>query len=321
VKFTLDLALPVAIAQHYIRLRKDNNVINRIGRILFGITILFLIPLHAVAAQSSSLTEDLNRLASSSEYESQELGESIAANIERAPAESSKVILTSLSKQSLTDKQLTVYVWALGLTKDSNAIESIIGIHTRNKNELVQGNCLRALAQIGSSKSGNYLMSLLDSSSDKEMQFNIINMLAEMQFEPAFHKAEAILKGDAKQLYWQSVFVFGKLGDKSVPILLKNINDKDFNVRANSIHVLGRWLIATEAASQLESRYWVEQDKELRGLILSSLERTIVEYAKIKSIFTNVTYKEKDPDLKSFAQETLSHMSQLEASKIGRAHV
>jgi hypothetical protein len=289
-------------------------MINRIGRIVFGIKIFFLIPILAVAAQNPSLTEDLNRLASSSEYAGQELGESIAANIERAPGESSKTILAALSKQSLTDKQLAVYVWALGLTKDSSAIESIIGIHTRNKNELVQGNCLRALAQIGGSKSGNYLLSVLDSTSDKEKRYNIISLLAQMQYEPALPKAESILKGDAKQLYWQSVFVFGQMGDKSVPLLLKNINDKDFNVRANSIHVLGRWLMAPEAANQLETRFWVEQDKELRGLILSSLERTLVDLSGMKSVFKNVAGKEKDADLKKFAQETLDNMSKLQAS-------
>ena len=157
-------------------------------------------------------------------------------------------------------------------------------------------------------------MSVLGSTSDKEMQFSIISLLAEMQFEPSLPKAESILKGDAKQLYWQSVFVFGKMGDKSVPLLMRKINDKDYNVRANSIHVLGRWLMAPEATNQLESQYWAEQDKELRGLILSSLERTIMEFSKIKSVFKNVTDKEKDLDLKRFAQETLDNMGQLQSS-------
>lgn len=133
-------------------------MINRIGRIVFDVKILILLPVLAVAAQNASLTEDLNRLSSSSEYAGQELGESIAENIERAPGDSSKAILVALSKQNLTDKQLAVYVWALGLTKEPNTIDSIIGIHTRNKNELIQGNCLRALAQIGGTKSGNYLI-------------------------------------------------------------------------------------------------------------------------------------------------------------------
>jgi hypothetical protein len=285
-----------------------------INRIIFAIVIFLLMPLVAPAVQNASLTDDINRLASSSEYAGRELGEAIAEKIGRDPGRSSKILLDAISKGNLNDKQLAVYVWALGLTKDANAIETIIGIHTRNKNELVQGNCLRALSQIGGVRAGNYLLSVLDSTSDKEMRFNIINLLAQMQFEPALPKAEYILKGDAKQLYWQSVFVFGQMGDKSVPLLLKNINDKDFNVRANSIHVLGRWLMAPEAAGQLESRYWVEQDKELRGLILSSLERTIVEFSKMKSVFKNVTDKEKDPDLKRFAQETLDNMGQLQSS-------
>lgn len=135
-----------------------------------------------------------------------------------------------------------------------------------------------------------------------------------MQYEAALPKAEDILKGDAKQLYWQSVFVFGQMGDKSVPLLLKNINDRDFNVRANSIHMLGRWLMAPEATNQLEARYWAEQDKELRGLILSSLERTITDLSKMKGFFKNVAGREKDSDLRRFAQEVLDNMRQLQAS-------
>jgi hypothetical protein len=29
------------------------------------------------------------------------------------------------------------------------------------------------------------------------------------------------LQGDIKKYYWQSIFVFGKMGDKAVPFLLK----------------------------------------------------------------------------------------------------
>ena len=110
---------------------------------------------------------------------------------------------------------------------------------------------------------------------------------------------------------WQSIFVFGKMGDTAVPFLLKRIGDKDRNIRANSINVLGLWLISPEAAKPLQDQFWAEKDAELRGMLLSSLERTIADAAQLQAVFGKIVAEEKDTKLVQYARETLGGMKQM----------
>jgi len=231
--------------------------------------------------------------------------------IKKNPAEVSSALIPKLKDKNLTEKQLAVYVWALGLTRDEAAANAIKELHQQSKSDLVRGNCLRALATIGDKQAGEFILSVLDSTSNKEMRFNILNLLGQMQYEPALLKAEEILKQDPKELYWQSIFVFGKMGDKAVPFLLKKINDKDRNIRANAINVLGQWLIPPEAAKPLQYQFWTEKDAELRGMILSSLEKTIGDLSQMKDVFEQIVAKEKDEVMLKYARETLGSMDRM----------
>jgi hypothetical protein len=134
-----------------------------------------------------------------------------------------------------------------------------------------------------------------------------------MQCEAALLKTEEVLRQDPKEFYWQSIFVFGKMGDKGVPFLLKRINNKDQNIRANTINVLGQWLIPPEAAKPLQEQLWMEKDTGLRGMILSSLERTIPDFTEMKRVFEQVASRESDEKLAGFARETLTNLDHMKA--------
>jgi hypothetical protein len=95
------------------------------------------------------------------------------------------------------------------------------------------------------------------------------------------------------------------MGDLAVPYLLDKIKDEDFNVRSNSIFLLGRVLIAPEAAQPLREHYWIEEDPGIRGLILSSLEMITPYLETMQNFSEEVLNKEKDADLIIFAQETI----------------
>ncbi|MCE5186641.1 MAG: HEAT repeat domain-containing protein [Planctomycetaceae bacterium] len=138
-----------------------------------------------------------------------------------------------------------------------------------------------------------------------------MNLLAEMQYEPALDKTGEILKSDFQEYYWKSIFIFGKMGDISVPFLLKRINDGDKNVRAHAINALGQWLIEPAAAAPLQEHYWAEKDMQIRGMILSSIERITPDLDELKKFFSEVVAKEKDKDLLTFAQETLNNLGQM----------
>jgi len=138
-------------------------------------------------------------------------------------------------------------------------------------------------------------------------------MLGQMQYEPALPIAEEVLRQDPKDLYWQSIFVFGKMGDKAVPFLINRINDKDHNIRVNSISVLGQWLIPSEVTKPLQDQYWIEKDAMLRGMILGSLERTMADLTQLKAFFEQVLAKEKVEEVEKFASETLGNMDKMKA--------
>ena len=275
---------------------------------------LFMTPLWVSADEATNLLSMIERLAAAGDKAESSLAETVASGIKRHPGGLSAQLLSGLTNTKLIDKQLAVYVWALGLTEDESTVKAIEDLHQRSKSELVRGNCLRALAIIGGQQSGSFLLSVLDATPDKEKRFDILNLLGQMHCEAALPKTEEVLKEDPKEYYWQPIFVFGKMGDKAVPFLLTKINHRNRNIRSNAINVLGQWLIPPEAAKPLQDQFWAENDKELRGMILSSLERTIVDSALRKTVFEQVVAKEKDPALVKYAQETLGSLDEMSAS-------
>jgi hypothetical protein len=265
----------------------------------------------ARSAQSADTVAKLDRIADGpSASVDPAVFEELAAAIEADPVRIADTLLPRLSDKSSTEARLTLYTWALGLTRQERAVDELIRVQRESASERVKGNCLRALAAIGGKQAGAHLLAALDAASDPDSRFDLLNLLAQMQYEPALPRTEAVLKLDPRQFYWQSVFVFGKMGDRAVPFLLTKISDKDRNVRANAINVLGQWLIAPEAAKPLEAQFWKEDDRELRGLELSSLEKTIPDLARLKSLFEQVVAREQDAEIVKFARETLEMLGQ-----------
>jgi hypothetical protein len=285
-----------------------------INRFLIATAILtFSVWCSAYAAETNDIVSQIERMASLGEKAEHSLFESIADGIKKNPSEVSRSLLHKLKDKNLTETQVAVYIWALGLTKDEGSVNTIKEVYQQSKADLVRGNCLRALAMIGGKQAGEFIVSALDDTSDMERRADIIDMLGQMQYEAALPKTEEILRMDIKEYYWQSIFVFGKMGDKSVPFLLKKINDKERNIRANAINILGQWLMSPEAAKPLQEHFWIEKDGELRKMILSSLERTITDLSQMKTVFEQVVAKEKDEELVKYARETLDNIDQMKA--------
>jgi hypothetical protein len=241
------------------------------------------------------------------------LGESIADGIERNPAQLSQALVLKLNDKKLTEQQLAVYVWALGLTRDQAAVDVIAALYRQSKSVWVRATCLRALASICGQQAGELLLAVLDTTTDQESRWGVLNLLSQMQYEMALPKAGEVLSEDPEADYWRPIFVFGKMGNKAVPFLLGKINDKNRNIRANAINLVGHWLISTDAAKPLQDQLWAETDVELRRTILSSLEKIIPDFIQMTTVFEQVVAKEKDKEALQFACETLGNMDQLKA--------
>jgi len=159
-------------------------------------------------------------------------------------------------------------------------------------------------------------VSQLDTIGDENTRLEVFNLLGQMQYEPALRKMDEVLKVNAQTLYWQPIFVFGKMGDVAVPYLLTKINDADINVRTNAIMVLGQWLIPAEAVGPLEQQYWEEKDRDVRGLILSSLEVMASDLAALHAFNRQVIEREKDAELVKFASETMDSLKVIKTESL-----
>jgi hypothetical protein len=286
----------------------------QIGRFLIVTAILtFTVGFSTYAAETNDVVSQIDHWVSLGEKADNSLIGSIADGIKKNPSEALNSLLPKLQDKNLTEKQVAVYIWALGLTKDEGAVNTIMEVYQKRKVDLVRANCIRALATIGGKQAGDFLMSTLDATSNMEKRADILDLLGQMQYEAALPKTEEILRLDIKEYYWQSIFLFGKMGDQAVPFLLKKIKDKDRNIRANAINVLGQWLISPEAAKPLQKQFWMEKDIELRNMILSSLERTITDLSQMKTVFEQVVAKEKNKELVKFARETLDNIDKIKA--------
>jgi len=270
------------------------------------------------AAQTSDVMRQIEQMVSAGESAPQSLGESIRDGIEQNQKEVSKALVQRLNDQNLTENQQVVYVWALGLARDPLAVGPIKSVYGKSKSTQVKGNCLRALAVIGGPEAETFLLSTLDSTTGSDERFDILNLLGQMQSQAALPKTEEILRLDDK-LHWKNIIVFGKMGDKAVPFLIGKIGDKDRNIRANSIDLLGHWLIPQEAAKPLQERFWMEKDVELRLALLGALEKVMPDPAQMKAFFQQVVSKGGEQKITKFAQETVDSINEQSLKSMSEA--
>jgi hypothetical protein len=278
---------------------------------------IFVISAGASWAQSAdAILAGIERLASQGSKADQELSETIAWQIEANPQGLADRILAKMKEPSATESQLATYAWALGWVKDTRATESLIALYRGSVSAWVKGNCARALSMIGGRAAGDFLLSTLDGRSDEDERYEVLDLLSEMQYEPALSRAGALLKLDFGEYYWKPVFIFGKMGDIAVPFLLSQIGSDDPNVRTHAIHLLGNWLGASEAAGPLRKRFWEEKDAKLQVMILGAIERTDPDLGSWKAFFEQVKQRSSNPAAVKFADETLASVEEITASVI-----
>lgn len=274
----------------------------------FLLSCLILISSNTFANQQHPVMKDLEDIISQGESPSYEI---IKNKIEKEPDIILPQLLSKAKSPQLSESNLAVYLWAIGLTKSPKAIDDIIKLSSGKESELLVGNAYKALASIGGEKAAEHLLNQLDKTSDQMMRYTILDLLAQMQYKPALLKTIEILRQDPKQLYWQTIFVFGKYGDIAIPFLLENIGNKDQNIRTNAIMVLGQWLIPTESLSALKKQFGQESSPQIRGLILSSLEKINPNLSDVYSFSQEVIKKEIDENVKRFAQETIDNYDKM----------
>lgn len=310
---------------------KDEFLFFRTGVVMkkFMFTILIILCLIVFVPQATASDTDLliklnqdiqlyiDISKSKDSEKSEKLARSIIEQTEILGDDATDLIVQKIKDPNTSEHALTVSVWVAGFTRDPNLIDTLIDIHINSSIEIIKQNALRSMASIGSNKAGEYLLAIAqktpldpEESTGKPNKFNILDLLATMQYEKAIPEMECVLKLDHKEYYWQSIFCYGKMGDKSIPYLIKKIDDSNVDTRFNAINLLGQILIATEATEPLCKQYLKEKDTEIKLLILSSLEKIMPDLSSMKKFFENVAANEQNAELKKFAEETVSNMKQ-----------
>jgi hypothetical protein len=291
---------------------------NRLHNSMLSIFIVFLLFMMSgqalyASSESDDVLAEIERLATADDSSGKGVDESIVERIESNASAVTKSLLPRLADAKSSEKQLAVYVWALGLAKDPQSTDPVIALSKSTKSAWVKKNCWRALAAINTPKTGEFLLATLDVTKEKESRYDLFDLLAEMKYEAILPRTEEVLKLNPDQYHWQSVMIFGKMGDKSVPFLMKKITHPDPYVRKNAISVLGIWMLAKEAAQPLREQFWKEKDPNIRLLILSSLERVTPDPRKVRKFSAEVVAKEKEGPLAKFAQETMDQYEKMVA--------
>lgn len=219
-----------------------------------------------------------------------------------------EVLLPRVREGEMTEEARAAHVWALGLTGDVRAVDTITSVALSATTDALRHNCHKALAFIGGARAGTFLMEQADKAADRDDRLSLMLLLAQMKHAPALELCGTVLKADPKEYYWQSVFVFGQYGDMAVPFLLDRIADPDTNVRYNAVSLVGTWLIAPEAHMALRERYFEEPDALIRGVMLSGIERTSSDLDAMGVFFGEVAEREDDPKVQKFARETVASL-------------
>lgn len=234
--------------------------------------------------------------------------------IEADPKGLAPLLIQKLKPKPADDNLTNAYVWALGWTHQAAGVDPLINVYSsKTSSDPVKLNCLEALAHIGGKRAGDFLVLQLKSKTEPMDRFPILSLLAEMQYEPALAKTEDVLKLDFQKYFWQSVFIFGKMGDKAVPFLINKINDPDVNVRTQAVIILGQWLIAPEANHALQDRFWREPDEALQIGLLSAIENTLYDLNQWKAFFAQVKTKAPRKSASDFATESLNNTERIKA--------
>ena len=262
-----------------------------------------------VAYADDDLMRDLQKVVDAGEKAPAHVLQSVRAQIEADPKSSASLIVPKLRDPQAGEAALVVYVWAVGLTNQAETADDLIALANARATQspLLMQACLRALANVGGPHAGAFLLAQLDVAANPERRFELLNLLGQMQYEPALPKTLEVLDLDETE-YWKPMFVFGKMGDAAVPFLLKQVSSEKRNVRFNAVRML-RWLLPPEAADPLQVRFWNEEDAEIRGVILATVEGALSDMSALRLFSQEVLTKEKDEKVRKFAQETVASLT------------
>jgi len=266
---------------------------------------------NADASKPDPKKTDPEKLSAILDTKPDELSASIAAQIQKNPAESYAQIIRVLGSPGLADPALSVYLWALSHTRHEKSADDIIGLAQKNRDISVKS-VVDALDRIGTEKAKDYLFGMIGKNKDDNVTFAILSSLAGHKYARALPQSGLYLKEDMDESYWKMMIVFGKYGSACEQFLMGKINDPDRTVRYNSIFLLGNVLLYPGIAPVVMQQYWDEKDAGIRRLMLTVSINLLHDMDAVFGFLGKAAETEKDRETAEMARKYAADRAMIE---------
>lgn len=160
-----------------------------------------------------------------------------------------------------------------------------------------------ALGRMGTEKANDYLTGMLNENHDNNTKYSVLSGLSRHKYAKALPFSTQFLKEDMEQSYWMLIFIFGKYGNSCIPFLMGNVNNKDKNIRYNSIYLLGNILLYDQLVPELWKQYGNEKDADIRKLIITVSINLLHDKNAVFEFLEKVLKTEKDKAIVELAQK------------------
>lgn len=257
-------------------------------------------------AATPDLEADLTELVQAGEDVSPDTQAAIAEEIEAHPTQAADLLLKKVADTARPEHERVIYIWALGRTRDPRAADTLAHILYQPGMESLKGAILEALSRIGGPKAGDALVLELRDAKEDTDRFQVLAMLANMQYAPALPLMLDLLKMDTEQAANQMLFCFGKMGEPAMPLLLAKMASTDKNEQVNAINML-RWIGSSRSMIPLQKRLAEEKDPEVRLTLLGAID-ALMRPDQFEPFLKAALAKETDKDARGTMREKMSEI-------------
>ena len=236
---------------------------------------------------------------------------SVRGHVITEPDSAFEQAVRELENKRTPAEERAIWVWVLGLTGRTEAVEHIISQVTPEAQVILRANVDNALGEIGGEEAGKFLYREYLGAKSDAYKDHLLVLMSRAGYEPALSRSTELLKLDQYKSQYRAVYFYGVLGEASVQFLINKLDHWSPGVRKNAALMLGQWFLAQEATKPLISRYAKEEDPRVREKILDALERTMVDLGALEQFMKKVEKEEKDGLVRRFARESIKTIPRL----------
>ena len=140
------------------------------------------------------------------------------------------------SEESIVRRNTVISLGVKGKTENLSAVLAML----YDKDPVVQGVSVRALASIGDERVSGYLIDKFNKTTDVNIQSSIISSLGELKSSPSLPFLEALLKNAYPVFRHEALKSIGKLNiTEAYPLIVEMLKDESEGIRITAARICG----------------------------------------------------------------------------------